>query len=101
MAINRLRSNGHEVVAIGSRKGQVQDVPILSVQEDFKDIDTVTLYLNPKNQAPYLEYILGLKPKRIIFNPGTENLELMRLADAQGVDTIEACTLVMLRIGQY
>ena len=66
-----------------------------------EDVETVTLYLNPHNQEPYYDYILSLKPKRIIFNPGTENEVLERLAAQQGINVLEACTLVMLSTGQY
>jgi predicted CoA-binding protein len=100
-AIYRLRSKGHEVVAIGRRKGQVLDVPIETEHPTLEGIDTVTLYLNPMNQQPYIDYILSLKPKRIIFNPGTENMQLEALAEEQGIKTMEACTLVMLGTGQY
>ncbi len=100
-AMIALRSKGHEVVAIGKRKGQVLDVDIETEQTDLKDIDTVTLYLNPDNQEPYVDYILGLKPKRIIFNPGTENMKLEHLAEEAGIEPVEACTLVLLSIGQY
>jgi uncharacterized protein len=67
----------------------------------MQDIDTVTLYLNPTNQKPYYDYILSLKPKRIIFNPGTENTELERRAAIEGINVLESCTLVMLGTGQY
>lgn len=101
LAIHRLRSKGHEVVAIGKKKGQVLDVEIITEQPEMDDIDTVTLYVNPTNQQPYIDYILSLKPKRIIFNPGTENVQLEALAEEQGIKPVEACTLVMLGTGQY
>lgn len=100
-AIHRLRSYQHPVVAIGKRKGKVEDVEILTEQPEIKDVDTVTLYLNPANQKPYYDYIMSLKPRRIIFNPGTENEELERLAAQEGINVLEACTLVMLGTGQY
>lgn len=100
-AILRLRRKGHEVVAIGRRAGQVMDVPIATEQKLIGDIDTVTLYLNPINQQPYIDYILSLKPKRIIFNPGTENMQLEALAEEAGIEPVEACTLVLLSIGRY
>ena len=100
-AINALRRKGHEVVAIGNRKGQVLDVDIETEQKPLEDIDTVTLYLNPSNQQPYIDYILSLKPKRIIFNPGTENMQLEALAEEAGIEPMEACTLVLLSIGRY
>jgi len=101
MAIRRLLKYGHPVVAIGNRKGKVENVEIITEHPEMKDVDTVTLYLNPTNQKPYYDYILSLKPKRIIFNPGTENEELERLAAKEGINILEACTLVMLGTGQF
>jgi predicted CoA-binding protein len=100
-AIKALRSKGHEVVSIGSRKGQVLDVAIATEQIPLTDVDTITLYLNPANQEPYIDYILSLKPRRIIFNPGTENMKLEHLAEEAGIEPVEACTLVLLSIGRY
>lgn len=100
-AINRLSSNNHPVVAVGRREGKVGNVNILTGQPKFEDVDTITLYLNPTNQKPYYDYILSLHPKRIIFNPGTENGELEELARKNGIKPLEACTLVMLGTGQY
>jgi len=100
-AIHRLVTYRHPVVAIGLRKGNVDGVEIITDRPQLQDIDTVTLYLNPRNQKPYYDYILSLKPKRIIFNPGTENAELEQLAEDNGIQTMEACTLVLLGTGQY
>jgi uncharacterized protein len=101
LAINRLLGNDHPVVAIGNKAGKVQDVDIITENPEMDDIDTVTLYLNPTNQIPYYDYILSLKPKRVIFNPGTENEELEQKLMAEGIQTQEACTLVLLSTGQY
>jgi uncharacterized protein len=101
LAIHKLRQHDHEVVAIGNRKGAVEDVAIGTEQIPVPDVNTVTLYLNPANQKPYYDYIIGLKPERIIFNPGTENSELELLARHNGIATMEACTLVLLSTGQY
>ncbi len=101
MAILRLLTFGHPVVAIGNRKGKVEDVEIITEHPDMDDIDTVTLYLNPTNQKSYYDYILSLQPRRVIFNPGTENDELEKKLIQKGVITQEACTLVMLGTGQY
>jgi len=101
IAINRLVSYGHPVVAIGKRKGEVRGVEIMTEHPEMNDIDTITLYLNPTNQIPYYNYILSLHPKRVIFNPGTENDELEKKLVQKGVLTQEACTLVMLGTGQY
>lgn len=100
-AINMLRRYQHEVLAIGLKKGQVLDVAIETGFPSGEDIDTITLYLNAKNQEPYLDAILEAKPRRIIFNPGTENPVLMRLCTASGIQALPACTLVMLSTGQY
>lgn len=101
MAIHRLRRYGHDVVAIGLRQGHVLDVDVITEKPELSDIDTVTLYMNPTNQQPYIDYILSLKPKRIIFNPGTENMQLQALAEEQGIEPVYGCTLVMLGTGQY
>lgn len=101
MAIKRLLAHGHEVVAIGNRKGRVGEVDIVTEQLPLEDVHTVTLYLNPQNQKPYYDYIVSLNPKRIIFNPGTENEELERKVAQSGTITLEACTLVMLSTGQF
>ena len=101
IAINRLRKHGHPVVAIGKKESVVADVPIGIEKEVHEDVDTVTLYLSAQNQKQYYDYILGLHPKRIIFNPGAENDELYDLAEQKGIKPIEACTLVMLSTGQY
>ena len=101
LAVNRLRSHGHPVVAIGKKNAMVADVPIEKEKKDWNDVDTVTLYLNPTHQQQYYDYILSLKPKRIIFNPGAENEELADLAIKNGIIPIEACTLVLLSTNQY
>lgn len=101
LAIRKLRSYGHPVVAVGRRDAAVQDVPITKEKSPATDVDTVTLYLNAKHQQEYYDYILSLKPKRIIFNPGAENDELAELATQNGIQPLEACTLVMLSTGQY
>jgi predicted CoA-binding protein len=101
IAVHRLMSYQHPVVAIGKREGNVAGVPIIKDTPAMDDIDTVTLYLNPSNQVPYYDYILSLKPKRVIFNPGTENDELEEKLEAAGIKPVIACTLVMLGTGQY
>lgn len=100
-AIHRLVRSGHPVTAVGIREGEVAGVQIQLGTPILEDVHTVTLYLNPGRQAPLYDYILGLKPKRIIFNPGTENPELVHLAQAAGIETELACTLVMLATDSY
>lgn len=102
LAIRSLRLRGHPVVAIGKRTGTVEDVGIQTERPpSIPDLDTVTLYLNARNQEQYRDYMLELRPRRIIFNPGAENPALARDAAAAGIDTMEACTLVLLSTGQY
>lgn len=101
LAAHRLTSHGHPIVNVGLKTGEVAGVKIEKPDIIHRDIDTITLYIGPQNQPPLYDYILATKPKRIIFNPGTENPELQRLADAEGIETQYACTLVLLSIGEY
>ncbi|ALM21486.1 CoA-binding protein [Nonlabens sp. MIC269] len=101
MAINRLESYQVPTVAIGLKTGEVAGVTIDTDQPQYEDIHTVTLYLNPKRQQPYYDYILSLKPKRVIFNPGTENPEFYEILRSNGIEVEVACTLVMLGTNQY
>jgi predicted CoA-binding protein len=100
-AAHRLTEAGHPVVNVGIRQGEVAGLPILTGQPALDNIDTVTLYISPKNQTEWYNYILSLKPRRVIFNPGTENRELAELAEGQGIVTEEACTLVLLSLNMY
>jgi predicted CoA-binding protein len=101
LAVHRLRNKGYSVFAIGKRHTMVADVPVVTEKKYFENIHTITLYLNPLHQQEYYSYILSLKPKRIIFNPGAENDELYHLAKQNGIQPLEACTLVLLSTGQY
>ena len=101
LAINRLRNHNHPVVAIGKRDGKVGDTTVETATRKIDDLDTITLYLNPGNQKQYYDYIMDLHPKRIIFNPGTENDELAKMAKDRGIQPVEACTLVLLSTGHY
>jgi predicted CoA-binding protein len=101
MAANRLVRSGHSIVNVGIRTGEVAGVLIEKPETIHSDIDTITLYVGPQNQEGLYDYILKTHPKRIIFNPGTENSELRRMANEEGIETEYACTLVLLSIGQY
>lgn len=100
-AVKLLRHYGHEVIALGNKTGIIHDVEITTEMIEFSDIHTITIYLNPINQKPYYNYIIKIKPKRIIFNPGTENTELKKLATENGIECIENCTLIMLSSGIF
>jgi hypothetical protein len=101
LAAHRLIANGHEIINVGIKSGEVAGVPIEKAEIIHSDVDTITLYVGPQHQSAYFDYILRTKPKRIIFNPGTENRELEELALENGIETTEACTLVLLSTGQY
>lgn len=101
MAIHKLRGKNVETVAIGMQEGKVKDVMIDREMVNYEGIDTVTLYLNPKRQEEYYNYILSLKPKRVLFNPGTENPSFYKVLELQGIEVEVACTLVLLGTGQY
>ncbi len=101
LALHRLQHHGHKVYALGNKTGKVDGVKIFSEKTEFPNVHTVTIYLNPANQKEYYDYILSLKPERIIFNPGAENAEFEKILSDQGFEVLEACTLVMLSIGSY
>ncbi len=100
-AINSLRRHKHEVVALGLKSGKVADVDFITEFPDAEEIHTVTLYLGPKRQDEFYDKIISLKPQRVIFNPGTENHEFYQLLKQANIPFIEACTLVLLSIGDY
>ena len=96
-----LEDYGHEIVPISIKRGEVNGHGILDIREqpEVHDVDTITMYVGPRNQPPIYDYLLSLRPKRMIFNPGTENF--MQRASNEGIEVVEGCTLVMLRAGQY
>ena len=96
-----LRKHNHPVVAIGLSTGEIDGVKIQTGFPKIESVDTVTLYVGEKNQHPYYDYILSLKPGRVIFNPGAENLAFEKKVRDAGIEALEACTLVMLTIGNY
>jgi predicted CoA-binding protein len=100
-AANMLVKYGHEIVPVGLKTGELAGKTILTGQPLIEDIDTVTLYLGPQNQQAIYNYVLKLKPKRVIFNPGTENDEFMDMLEEKGIEPVQACTLVMLSTHQY
>lgn len=106
LAAERLTNKKHEIVPVGIKKGEVfgSQIEYQTENQDFTihtDIDTITLYVGVKNQPEWYNYILETKPKRIIFNPGTENPELMKKAQEAGIEVEAACTLVLLSSNQY
>ncbi|MES2651942.1 MAG: CoA-binding protein [Bacteroidota bacterium] len=100
-AAHMLKRFNHEIVNVGIKKGEVAGVVIEKPDVIYKDIDTITLYIGPALQPQYHDYILATNPRRVIFNPGTENVELEALLEQNNIEAIEACTLVLLSTGQY
>ena len=100
-ALEMLQAYDHEVIAIGSKEATVHGIDVVVDKPEFVEIDTVTLYINPSIQPEYYEYLTALKPRRVIFNPGTENPDFMKSLMSNDIQIEEACTLVMLRTNQF
>ena len=102
LAVRRLENNGIEVVALGRRAGQIGNT---TIQTDYPDkidqLHTISLYLGAKHQPEYYDYLLSLKPKRVLFNPGTENFDFVERLEKAGIEAEMACTLALLSIGAY
>jgi uncharacterized protein len=103
LAAEMLHKYKHAIVPLGIKKGEVLGQQILDINQRPKigEVDTVTLYIGPQHQPEHYDYLISLKPKRFIFNPGTENPEFEKLVEESGAEAVEACTLVMLRTEQY
>jgi predicted CoA-binding protein len=101
MAVKLLTNYHHKVVAYGLKKGTISGVAVDTELINYENIDTVTMYVNPEIQKEFYQYILGLKPRRVIFNPGTENDEFQQLLTKDGIQFEDACTLVLLRTNQF
>lgn len=101
IAVLRLIEAGHPVFPIGMKKGKIGDMDILTETPLIDQIDTITLYVGPQNQKYYEDYIFAIHPKRVIFNPGSENPEFIKKIENQGINVEIACTLVMLSTGSY
>ena len=100
-AVIKLMRHHIPVVAIGRREGAIGEVKIVKPFPELGDIHTITLYIGPKNQSSFIDYILKINPIRVIFNPGTENPDLEQLLRSRGIEAIENCMLVMLTKGEY
>ena len=100
-AVTKLIARNIPVVAVGRREGEIAGVRIQKLFPDVSNIHTITLYIGPKNQPVYYEYILKINPKRVIFNPGTENAEFENTLSQEGIQVVHGCTLIMLDNGTY
>lgn len=100
-AVRSLVSHSVPVVAVGLRKGEIDGVQIIRPFPEEDHIHTVTLYIGPSHQPDYYKYIIGMAPKRVIFNPGTENVFFQKMLNEAGIETVLGCTLVMLANEEY
>lgn len=100
-AIEMLLEYKHQPIPFSQKKAEVCGLKIENEWKNWEEIHTVTLYINPKLQEAYYDLIIGLKPKRVIFNPGTENKDFQRRIISNNIEALEACTLVMLRTNQF
>lgn len=101
LAAQRLVEHGHPICMVSVKEGELFGEKIYTEKIHFTDIDTVTLYVSAKNQKEYYDYILSLQPKRVIFNPGTENEEFETLLQSKQIVAEVACTLVLLSTNAY
>ncbi|GGF45055.1 CoA-binding protein [Echinicola rosea] len=103
LAAKMLKEHGHPFVPLSIHGGKVlgEDILDLKIQPAVPDVNTVTMYINPSHQEEWKDYILSLRPERVIFNPGSENQSFKVFLEQKGIAVVEACTLVMLRTGQF
>jgi hypothetical protein len=103
LAAGMLKEYGFEFVPLGIKSGVVHGEPIIDLRKrpEMDDVDTITLYIGARHQPEWYDYLISLNPRRVIFNPGTENAEFESLLNQHGIEPVEACTLVLLRTGQY
>ncbi len=100
-AVRSLLKRDHEVIPVGKKSGEIKELEIKTGKPDIPDVDTVLLYLPPDRQSEYYDYVIGLKPRRVIFNPGTHNKEFIDLVKENGIEAVEDCALIMLNTGDY
>ncbi len=100
-AVNNLLDKNHEVIPLGIREGEIAGLKIITDRPDLQDVHTVTMYVGAKIQPEWYDYIIELNPKRVIFNPGTENSEFENMLSDKGIEVLENCTLVLLSLGHF
>lgn len=101
-AVRLLREHGHRVIPVNPAQNVIEGLPVAHSLGDIReDVDTLSLYMAPKHLAALADSIVAMKPGRVIFNPGTEDPALQARLDAAGIRWEEACTLVLLRTGQF
>jgi len=100
-AVKALNRNDYDVVAVGFKPGYIKEIEILTGMPAIDDVDTVLLYLGQKKQSEFYEYVIGLNPRRVIFNPGAENPEFQGLLKEKGIEVVKDCALVMINTGSF
>lgn len=101
-ALKMLQENGHLVIPVHPSLREIQGVPVhFSLNSITEAVDTLTLYVRPELSLPMVDDIIALAPRRVIFNPGTESGELATALQQAGIETENACTLVLLQTGHY
>jgi len=100
-AVKALDRNAYDVVAVGFKAGHIKEIEILTGMPAIDDVDTVLLYLGQKKQSEFYEYVIGLKPRRVIFNPGAENPEFQDLLKEKGIEVVKDCALIMINTGSF
>jgi predicted CoA-binding protein len=102
MAFTMLKDYGHTPLPVNPGFSELEGVPVFAKLRDITEsVDTLTMYVGPDTSTAMKQDILNLKPKRVIFNPGSENPGLEKDLRAAGVHVIDACTLVLLRTNQF
>lgn len=100
-AVRKLTFHKHQVVAIGRRKGLIGDVPIITNQPAIEDVHTVLIYLAPYHQGEIFDYVISLRPTRVVFNPGTESPEFEEILESYNINVVHDCSLVMMAMGRF
>lgn len=100
-AVKALSRNGFDVVAVGVKPGFIKDTEILTGMPGIEDVDTILLYMNATKQKDYYEYVIGLSPRRVIFNPGAENPEFQEILKEKGIEAVEDCALIMINTDSF
>jgi len=101
-AVRLLLQHGYRVTPIHPRFEEIEGLPVANrLEQVTQPVDTLTLYVGSERLAPQIAELVALGPRRVIFNPGTESIALQQALDEAGIEWLEACTLVMLKTGQF
>ncbi len=101
MAVVLLKEHGHAAIPVHPALEAIAGLPVVKNLRDLPPVDTLTLYVGTARLPAMTDDIVRLRPGRVIFNPGTESPEVQAALNGAGIPWLEACTLVMLRTGQF